>query len=372
VGRGALSRRSGLTTAVLALGGLTVLAGLNVGHAPLLAGVAGLLFVLVPQLAFWPGRVLPDDVLHTALRVFAGLALAVAGYGLWQTYAGLLPWDRRWVAESGYQALNVGGSIRAFGTSASAAEYASVLAVGIVCWLVLPVASRWVTAGAVGVLGTALVLASSRGPVVLLIVALVVVGAARLAVPGTTAIAVAAAAVVLIPVVASMLVPHTAAASATSPLVAHQVHGLANPFDAESSTLLGHAALARDGLASAIHHPFGQGIGVITLGVKFGGSAVQTEADLSNVAVAFGATGVVAFLAVFCLGLARAYRTASRTRTPLALAALGVLVVTTNQWLNGGMYAVAWLPWLLLGWLDRPPRTAGTEPRTAGTEGEGT
>jgi hypothetical protein len=170
--------------------------------------------------------------------------------------------------------------------------------------------------------------------------------------------------VVLVPVVASVLLPRTEGATATATFLQHQVGGLANPFDPHASTLIGHTGSARAGLASAVQHPFGLGVGAITLGAKFGGLAIQTEADMSNVAVAFGPLGVVAFLVLSCLALARAYRTAARLRTPLTLATLGILVATTNQWLNGGMYAVAWLPWLVLGWLDRP-RPAGP------TEGEG-
>jgi hypothetical protein len=30
-----------------------------------------------------------------------------------------------------------------------------------------------------------------------------------------------------------------------------------------------------------------------------------------------------------------------------------VLVITLLQWLNGGQYAVAFLVWLVLGWVDR-------------------
>jgi hypothetical protein len=359
-GAGALTRRTALTTAVLALGGLTVVQSVNVSQAPLLAGVAGLLFVLTPQLAFWPGRAVGTAALERTLKVFAVLAIGVAGYGLWQTFVGLLPWDRRWVVEAGYEALNVGGVIRAFGTSASSAEYASVAAVAIVCWLTLPIAKRSVTIAAVAVLGAALVLASSRGPVVLLIVALAMVTAARFAVPAAVAIALTAAATLMVPVVATLLVPHaTEAGAGTSALLQHQVEGLANPLDAESSTLIGHTELARQGLASAWHHPLGQGIGVISLGQKFGGADLSTETDLSNVAVAFGVLGIVVFGALVLLGLSRAYWIAARTRGPLALATVGILVVTTNQWLNGGMYGIAWLPWLLLGWLDRPDRAEG-------------
>jgi cell division protein FtsW (lipid II flippase) len=225
-----------------------------------------------------------------------------------------------------------------------------------VCWLTLPLATRGLRVAAVALLATALVFESARGPLVVLIAAVIIVTAARLSVHGGTALIVTGIATALVPLVASILVPQVGEGSGTSDLVAHQVEGLANPFDPNSSTLLGHATLAGQGLVSAVRHPLGLGVGAVTIGTKFGGSPVQTEADLSNVGVAFGLGGLVAFVVVFVLAFVRAYRAAARTPRPLTLAALGILIVTVNQWLNGGMYAVAWLPWLVLGWLDRPNR----------------
>src|SRR5207302_760323 len=85
---GALTRRSALTTGVLALDVLTLLESANLSQVPLVASIAALLFVLVPQLAFCVGRVLPDATLRALLRVIAGLALGAAAYGLLQTYVG--------------------------------------------------------------------------------------------------------------------------------------------------------------------------------------------------------------------------------------------------------------------------------------------
>jgi hypothetical protein len=359
---GAFERRSRLTTAVLALGALSLAGVANVSQVPLIAGVVGLMFVLVPQTAFWTGRVLSDAALRTALRVFAALALLAAIYGMLQTFTGLLPWDRRWVAEAGYMALNVGGVIRPFGISSSSAEYAVVLSVGAVCWLALPLWSRWVRLPAAALLLTALVLASSRSFVVMLVIALALMGAARLRVGGATAVALAALAIGLIPALAAVAVPSTQGTSAaTSALLEHQAEGLADPLDPEKSTAVGHALIAGEGLLVALQHPFGLGTGAINMGTKFGGEQVQTEVDVSNVAVAFGPIGLLVFVVVVGIGMVRAYRTASGARNPLALAALGILVATSNHWLNGGMYAVAWLPWLVLGWLDRPASEYGQE-----------
>jgi hypothetical protein len=108
------------------------------------------------------------------------------------------------------------------------------------------------------------------------------------------------------------------------------------------------------GLTHVFVNPIGYGISTVTIaGSKFGGAWYNTEADPSNAAVALGLPGLLAFLAIVFFGVARAYRLATTRFDPVALTALGILGVTSLQWLNGGKYAVAFLPWLLLGWIDR-------------------
>jgi hypothetical protein len=151
------------------------------------------------------------------------------------------------------------------------------------------------------------------------------------------------------------VVPATYEGNGSSTLIAHQAQGIANPLDPKSSTLLVHLTYVVDGLGSVASHPLGQGIASVTIaGSRFGGQAKGTEADPSNAAVALGLPGLLAYLVIAVSGIALAYRTALRRRDPLSLVALGVVSVTLFEWLNGGQYAVAFLPWLVLGWLDRP------------------
>jgi hypothetical protein len=113
--------------------------------------------------------------------------------------------------------------------------------------------------------------------------------------------------------------------------------------------------MLRNGLVQAFTHPAGQGVGTVTIaGAKFGGLSKSTEVDPSNVAVALGLPGLLAYLVVFVSGITRVYGIAKRRRDGLALAALGVVALTALQWLDGGQYAVAVVPWLVLGWADRP------------------
>ena len=39
-------------------------------------------------------------------------------------------------------------------------------------------------------------------------------------------------------------------------------------------------------------------------------------------------------------------------RNTVALAVLGILTASCLQWLNGDLYSVSWLVFLLLGWVD--------------------
>jgi hypothetical protein len=121
-----------------------------------------------------------------------------------------------------------------------------------------------------------------------------------------------------------------------------------------ASTLRVHVDLVKDGLVSAYHEPLGLGVASVSLaGQRFASRVRVTEADPSNVAVALGIIGLVLYLVIVVEGFRRAFRVASRRRDPISLAAIGIMAVTFLAWLNGGEYAVAWLPWLALGWIDR-------------------
>jgi O-antigen ligase len=137
-------------------------------------------------------------------------------------------------------------------------------------------------------------------------------------------------------------------------LFTHQARGLANPFNPAVSTLPSHFAQFKAGLRSAISNPLGHGVGAVTTATgKFGAPNRGTETDLSNAAVALGIPGLLSYFFLVTLALRQAYAFAAARRDSLALAVLGLLAVTLFQWLNGGQYAVAFLPWLALGWMDR-------------------
>ena len=366
--RGALRNRTPLTNAVLALSLLTLLGAVNPLQGSLVGGISGLLFVFVPVLAFWIGRAYCDDrMLRRLLALVAGLGIGAAVYGLVQVSSGFPAWDRQWIDDvsSSYAALNVNGVIRPFASFSSSAEYGMFLGLAIVVWLamgrrlfVLPL-----TVGALAVLGPALVLESARGVVIALVATIGLLVGAQRRFPIVLSAGVGVILLVALVFGLRNYGPSTYGTGTGAALLSHQVQGLADPLNPQTSTAGEHLTLITNGLRQAFSQPLGQGIGVVTIaGSKFGGLANGTEADPSNVAVALGLPGLLAYLVILAVGMTRVYGIASRRHDGLALAALGVVTLTVLQWLNGGQYAVVVLPWLVLGWADRPdaaPSTVG-------------
>jgi hypothetical protein len=357
IGHGGFVMRSTLSKVTLALAVLLLAGSLNPAQGGIATGLAGLLFAVVPICGFWIGRAFCDDATFARiLRLVAVLGALVAVYGLTQTFSGFPSWDAAWIRDQGYAALSVGGVTRAFGSFSSASEYASFIGIALLVWLArgFRAPRALVALPIVALLATALVYESSRGIMFKLPVALVLILAARARQPLSLSLAGAAAAIVILPVVVSSLVPPAAAGGSASPLLQHQLQGLANPLDPSSSTLALHASLVGNGIATAVHAPLGVGTGAVTIaGQKFGGRTQNTEADPSNAAVAVGLPGLIAYVVLLCAAFGQAYRLAARRRDWLSAVALGLLVVTSLEWLTGGQYAVAFLVWLTLGWIDR-------------------
>lgn len=358
-GRGAFRDRSRLATAVLALNGLTVLGAFNPLQGGISTGLAGLLFVLVPTLAFWVGRSLCSDrMIAMILKLFAILGIPAAVYGLVQTFSGFPSWDANWISRhsSDYLALKVNDVPRAFASFSSVSEYATFLGIAFVVWvgMGLPRLVSPLVLVALATLAVAILYEGVRGVVFLVVIGVALMAAARSRVPLRWGLAIAAALVVLLPFVVGHIVGSASRRTYSTPVVARQIIGLQNPTNSSASTLNAHLDLVRQGIHSAEAEPLGVGTGAVTIaGSKFGGVNAGTESDPGNAAVAFGFAGLIVYLVILVEAIRRSYRFALERRGWLTSAALAVVVVTALQWLNGGQYAVAFLPWLLLGWIDR-------------------
>jgi hypothetical protein len=372
VRNGAMRRRGALANAVLAMNLISVLGAFNPAQGSLLAGLAGLLFFFIPQLGFWIGRGLCDDRTVISLAVLvAALAPLVALYGLAQTFGMFPSWDQAWVQAAvvrGYMALMVNGSVRAFATFSAASEFAIFIGLGIVFWLAFGFngPGRILVALVLCLLGLSLVLESGRSALVITIAAVLVVTAARRRLPIWAAVPVIAGATAILPLFSSQLLPATSALPIGG-LVSHQFNGLANPLGTDSTLSL-HTDLVTSGLGYAFAHPLGIGIGAVSIAssaTRFGPGdqshfdlnqegLFNTEIDPSNVSVALGLPGLGLYLVIALIGIWKAYRRASFRRDAASLIALGALIAVLLEWFNGGNYAVAFIPWLMLGWLDQP------------------
>jgi hypothetical protein len=342
-----------MSTLVLAVLAVTLLQSLNPRGGSITAGLTALLFAGVPLLWFFVGRELVDDAtLERVLKLVVPIGLATACYGLFQTQAGFPHWDAAWVSVTGYAALQVGDRTRAFGTFSSAAEYATYLSVVVVVCAVFAYRTRLLSLVLVPLAALALFLDSSRSIVIVTLLALVVVaGAYTGRVSGIVGLSAAAALGLFLFIHTSGAHLQARAATTNNPLVTHQVDGLVNPLDPQQSTLLLHVRGLVKGVSAGLHSVVGHGIASTTLaGAKLGGNAQATELDVSDAFVGLGAVGGVLYLSFVLLALWRTARLALHRRDALSLAALGILIVTLGQWLNGGYYAVSSLVWVLLGW----------------------
>lgn len=363
---GAFKQRTPLSKAVGLLCVLIVLGSLNPLQGSVFAGLAALLF-FVPVAGFWVGGTMIDDrTLRRLLSLVALLALPAVLYGFIQLWSKFPSWDEAWIVGKGYAALNVGGVIRQFSSFSSAAEYDYFLAIGLVAWLALKPgrASRVLSLICSAVLLVGIFYESSRSVIFLLVGAGALTVGARCKLPLRVAFVTLIACVLLLPSAVSAVFPQRASSGTggTAALVSHQVSGLADPTGSQSTLTL-HYSIFLNGLKTAFSQPLGVGISAVNIaGAKFNGASQATEADPSNAAVALGLPGLLLYIIIAWNALAGAYRLAVRRGDPLALAALGVLCVTFLQWMNGGQYAVSYLPWLVLGWLDhRLQGSAGDE-----------
>lgn len=345
-----------LSRLVLLLLGLTLLEVANPAGLGVMANLIGLLFVGAPLLWFFIGQAFADRALVGRL-LFGGALLGglVAAYGLVQTFAGLPSWDQAWVDTTGYHALRIGATTRAFGSFPSAAEYATFLGIGMVVTLGALTLRRLVMLLLLPFLATALFLESSRGILLFTGFAALLAGALRTG-RGWRAAVVVATGIAVVLVGGRYAVPaaQTAAQQADDPLVTHQVQGLTDPLNPESSTLVLHWQLVLAGLASSVTHPLGLGPASTNLAAtRSGGDQSGAEVDIVNEFTNSGLLGGLLLLAIIAVTLSRAARLSLRTRDPALVALTAVLVVTLGQWLNGGFYALSPLVWLLAGAANR-------------------
>lgn len=336
---------------------LTVLEAANPLRGSLLAGVTGLLFLAAPLLWFFVGRELANRrVVAVVLWTVLASAVVSALYGLREYVVGLFPWDAAWLKIGGYTALEVLGDIRPFATFASSAEYAMFVAIGLLIAVCCLLYRRLWALPAIPILTGAEVLSSTRGAVVVAALAILVVIGLRLP-DAVLRVVFIAGSILCLTIVFQALRPtlEDAAIATNNTFIVHQVFGLTRPLDPQTSTLAVHWAGVIDGFRQGLLNPLGLGTAATNLASEkvLGSASVGAEIDVSNAFVGLGMLGGLLVITIIISTFRRAFLLCVRQPSFVSLAAVGVLIVSFGQWLNGGQYAVAPLVWFVIGWIAR-------------------
>ena len=362
-----LTLKDPLSKAMLALLVIMTLEIANPIQGGLAVGLSGAFFYIVPVLWFWIGRGLASTGLVEKLLYTSVLPLAVLAsiLGLWQTLVGFLPFENAWIhsATRVYTSLYIGSSIRAFGFSVNAGEYATLLSFGLLILVGAAFAGTRAWLLLIPLLGSALVLESSRGIIVKSVFALSVIWVMRKGnkVKPSTLVAMVLFGVLSLAALsffASKLSPTSderpERATGAEEAISHQVGGLAHPFDSRYSTAGTHVTAVSSSLLRGLTHPLGFGLGYTTFAAeKISGQGESgqgsSEIDLSDMFTAIGLVGGLIYLAVAFLVLQYSVRYVRTAPLRISLPILAIVLESSGGWLVGGQYSSSALVFFLFG-----------------------
>ncbi len=350
---------SALSLMTAALMVVMVIQILNPAQGNIAVGFAGALFYFVPMVWFWIGRAYGSAgfVAFLLRRVVLPVGLLAAALGIYQSFFGLLPYQLAWTRAVKFEALWITADvIRPIGFFTSSAEHVHFLllcsVISLSCWM--RERSRIILA--LPVLLLALILGSSRTPILMFAGAAALLWAVSARRTGTWAprLVLAAGVSALLLVVVLTGLQQLDLQGPIDALVSHQVEGLLDPASAEKSTAVGHLFLALEGILLGILSPVGHGLGATTLAAaKYGEGIFNAEMDFSNMFYSLGLIGGLLYVSMMIAIMVAAARVWKQRRLTHDLAVLGVLAATFMSWLAGGEYGLVALLWFLIGSLDR-------------------
>ena len=360
-----LRLREPLSKAVLALLVVMGLEVVNPKQGGVGIGLSGVFFYMIPVMWFFIGRSLGSAALVTRIiyKVVLPLGVCAGILGLCQNFVGFLPYQQTWIASVGrvYTSLYVGSSVRAFGFSVSAAEYATLLESSIAVAVAAYLASHRIWIAALPILATALLLSGGRGLTIKLAVVLCVLWVVRRG-KRLNAVTLAGMAVLgsLSLVSLSLIAAHFASpaaagqhgSSAAQDALAHQLGGLAHPFDKRYSSASLHSNMVVTGVVEGIMSPLGHGLGSTTFAAqKFGADSDvgSSELDFSDMFISLGLVGGVLYLCISIFGINAALRYVRETQLKIGLPVLAILVSTLGGWLIEGQYSTCAIVFFILG-----------------------
>jgi hypothetical protein len=366
--------RDALSKAMLLLLLIMVLEIANPLQGGLSVGLAGAIFYIAPMCWFWVGRqyASPQVIEAFLYRALFPLSVVAAILGLIQTFVGFLPWEQAWIdqAKFTYTALYLGGTIRAFGFATSSAEHMGLMAMALVgiCAAAFSGRKAWLVALPLLVIGV--LLSSSRGYVVKVILAITVAWVFRKETAVSTVKVIRLGILAFAGLVAvSYVAAHFASAgdpsgsdqSAASNAISHEASGLAHPFDSRYSTAGIHGDMVAIAISDAIARPLGAGLGATTAAAgKFGGGSDDdsaptgsSEVDFTDMLLSLGLVGGLTYLFIIFSAFHAAIFYLKRVPARISLPLIAILVVLIGSWMIGGQYGISSIVCFMLGALAR-------------------
>lgn len=350
--------------------------------SPLVA-LTGVMFIVVPMLAFVIARTLADDEYTKKIQyvvLITGVITAV--WGLKQVYIGFTGFERDWLECCAYGALRINKTIRPFSTFTNSLEFAGYMGFGVaVCVARMLYAkgyARFLLGGCGVLMAWAGFLVGSRATVIVTILAIfLLVGLRARSRMASAGIFILLAGLAVLWAASNRSDPNTSltAQQGVEQLKAQQLVGLTNPFDSRVSTLPGHITRVEDGLLYSWHNPAGLGTGSITRGgQKFRqGASTGTELDFGNAFLAYGLIGGAMYVLLALRVFWQLYVLRRKTLSPVWAAVLAMAIISLGQWQNGGAYALSSMIWFMIGCADRaymqlPRRARYAHPNVAQAE----
>jgi hypothetical protein len=333
----------------------------NPNQGGLTVGIAGGILLIIPTFWFWIGQAYGSRRMGRALFYYLLLPLSIPALlmGFIQLFYGYLPYQKEWYRIAGYSAIGTDiNSLRPISIFVNITEFLiflSIVTVLLAAVLLHRQGGRQLKLLAlllVPVTAASLLLAGSRGPIVIVPLAIALLWTLK----GKTvrswiprfalAVCIGAGGLVWGLTQVGDLATQNERVGASLTRQAELVE--------DGGTAGIHAYLAWNGVLHGIRHPLGSGIGSITrAGAKFGDGSLSSEIDITNMFMATGVGGGIIYLILVVLVSVTAIRHWHRSRSLIALCIVGVLFVTGKQWLSAGHYVITPLVWLVIGILDR-------------------
>ncbi len=350
---------------IIVLLGLFVLQIFNPLQGGLLVGLGGAFFYVIPMVWFFFALCYANNqLIHKLMIAIVIIGMITGVYGLCQMIFGFLPPEEYWIETGGFASLRVGRFIRAFSTFSSPEEYsrylqiAGVIALGYflkrknLAWLLI-FAFIGISTIMTGVRSSAFGLALS---ISVLLVTWKVKDIRRAFIRLVLLVSAFAVIMNFVPQPVSEFDYQSSSIFYT--MAGHTARGFFNPTDERTfqSRLNLWSYLFSD---IVLKKPLGFGLGsTSTAATKFGSSSIGTDSYFLSIFVNSGLLGGILFSIITFLVLKKGTKLCFR-RNPDKLLSATILAIVSGLSLNNlfgysfGLYSIAPIAWLLIGWIAK-------------------